>query len=333
MLEIEIVECNIIEGGVEVFARAWNESGQIGFGSDGTVDIERFLIYNPPVLVEDPLGLVIRQQQADENLGTLNYLKRFRENPEEAILQSLEQTLGVMGNKHNSASIVPGKRGNTTSTFYPAAGSVSPVDGQANRGTANGSWQSYRDGAGLSTFDSLTTAPIGYLRTAAGVTDVNLMVRSYFLFNTSSIPDTDAVSSATLSFYIESISGATNHGTLSTAMTVVTVGSDSALATGDYAVANFGTRIATDVPFTSYTASVYYDNTITSLSSINKTGLTRVGVLTSAEKDNAAPTLSVGSTAIITTYTADQAGTSQDPKLVVEHAAPISFIPRTSFVI
>ena len=35
MLEIEIVESNIIDGGVEVFARAWRDGKQIGFGNEG----------------------------------------------------------------------------------------------------------------------------------------------------------------------------------------------------------------------------------------------------------------------------------------------------------
>ena len=52
--DIEVVSMEAIDGGVAVFARAWDKSGQqIGFGKQGTVDIERFLIYNPPILVPD----------------------------------------------------------------------------------------------------------------------------------------------------------------------------------------------------------------------------------------------------------------------------------------
>ena len=42
--DIEIVSMNTTKGGVEVFARAWAEKGQIGFGTDGSVEIERFRI-------------------------------------------------------------------------------------------------------------------------------------------------------------------------------------------------------------------------------------------------------------------------------------------------
>ena len=46
-----------IEGGIQIFAQAWNLDGtQVGFGKDGTVDIERFQIINPPILVPDENG-------------------------------------------------------------------------------------------------------------------------------------------------------------------------------------------------------------------------------------------------------------------------------------
>ena len=52
-LEVKIISIKEIEGGIEVMARAWKKGKQLGFGKDGSVDIERFNIYNPPVLVED----------------------------------------------------------------------------------------------------------------------------------------------------------------------------------------------------------------------------------------------------------------------------------------
>ena len=59
MLEIEIVKTNLIEGGIEVFARAWRDGNQIGFGADGSVDVERFKVFNPPILVLDEQGPLI----------------------------------------------------------------------------------------------------------------------------------------------------------------------------------------------------------------------------------------------------------------------------------
>ena len=51
---IQIVEMVPINGGVEVFARAWDSTGkQYGFGKDGSVDLERFRIINPTIMVPD----------------------------------------------------------------------------------------------------------------------------------------------------------------------------------------------------------------------------------------------------------------------------------------
>jgi len=135
-LELEIVEVNTIDGGIEVFARAWNDGNQIGFGEDGTVDIERFRIFNPPILVPDPLGDIVRVGADTDSSGIVYPTCIFREDPEAALLESIKHTILVMKNKHDSSQIIVGRVGNTTSTFYPAAGAASPVDGGLEHSTS-----------------------------------------------------------------------------------------------------------------------------------------------------------------------------------------------------
>jgi len=151
MLEIEIIEVNIIEGGVEVFARAWNENGQIGFGKDGTVDIERFRIFNPPVLVADDNGNIERGGEFLDSIQEDSPFRYYREDAEEALLQSLEQTINTIS-KHGSSKIVSGKRGNTTTTFYPDASTESTsVDGYTtddNSSTTARTWAQVHDSDG-----------------------------------------------------------------------------------------------------------------------------------------------------------------------------------------
>src|SRR3990167_1737916 len=53
--EVKAIEING-QHGIELFARAWRGTQQLGFGSDGSVEIERFRIFNPPILVDDPNG-------------------------------------------------------------------------------------------------------------------------------------------------------------------------------------------------------------------------------------------------------------------------------------
>src|SRR3990167_9364429 len=95
--DIEITDIKAIAGGVEIFARAWDTNGQVGFGKDGSVDIERFYIINPPIMVDDPKGDVVREW-TDERTGELKQ-RKLRESPQEAILQSLAHTVSLTDNK------------------------------------------------------------------------------------------------------------------------------------------------------------------------------------------------------------------------------------------
>lgn len=329
-LEIEIVDVEPIDGGVQVFARAWSDGEQIGFGVDGTVDIERFRIFNPPVLVPDPLGEINVFQEADLINDIPEYNQNFRYDPAEATLQSIEHTIGVMNNKVlNSSTIVPGKRGNTTSTFYPDAGTGgTTVDGQINRGTGGTSWSDLRTGTGTGAFPSLNPIAFGYLRSTTTTDQYNLMVRGFFTFNTASIPDSDVISSATFSTYVTSVSGTTNFGTLSSIVTKWTLAANNNLATGDYNISNIGTSASSGKGFDTFSTSAYNDYAITDLTSINKTGVTSYATLTTAEVNNVAPTWASNVNAQINCSAADNTGTSQDPKLVVEHAASATFTPR-----
>ena len=50
---IEVQSITQIPEGVRIFARAWQGSEPVGFGTDGSVEIERFNFINPPVMVPD----------------------------------------------------------------------------------------------------------------------------------------------------------------------------------------------------------------------------------------------------------------------------------------
>src|SRR3990167_555672 len=124
--DIEILETKPINKGVEVLARAWHPGGrQVGFGVDGSVDIERFRIFNPPILVTDPVGDILHEWVDPQ--GEPRH-RKLREDPKEALLRDLAHTIKLVGK--DGRNIVRGKIGNTTSTFYPAAGSGGgvPVD-------------------------------------------------------------------------------------------------------------------------------------------------------------------------------------------------------------
>src|SRR3989338_7388092 len=58
--EVKAIEVNG-QHGVELFARAWRGTQQLGFGSDGSVEIERFRIFNPPILFDFANVTIIRE--------------------------------------------------------------------------------------------------------------------------------------------------------------------------------------------------------------------------------------------------------------------------------
>lgn len=327
-LEIEIVNVEAIDGGVQVFARAWSDKVQIGFGTDGTVDIERFRLFNPPILVCDDAGSIVRIQEADDNIGIPYAEMRYREDPKQALLESLAHILTVKKEIFGTAAIVPGKVGNTTSTFYPDSGTGgTTIDGQLNhsQGGATGvSWATLRNGAGTAATATATTTVVSYLRARATSGNYDLMIRSAFGFDTSAIPDTDAISSATLSFY-GTAAGSTQD--LTANVVSKTLASNSNLSSSDYAIANYGsTKFSTGKLFSTWNTSGFNDFVLNAsgIAHINKTGVTNFGTLSEEEIDNTAPTPTGGGSVItssITCYTADQSGTSQDPTLVVEHAS------------
>ncbi len=310
-LTIEVISIEKIDGGVQVFAKAWRDGKPLGFGSDGSVEIERFKIYNPPVMVPER-----RFSLASSSFETV-----LVENPQQALRESVAQTIQIVGKE--GTNIVEGKVGNTTSTFYPTAGTGSaPVDGIIYRNGVNETFSTIRGGAGtlsddtgaeldhqLSTFPTATTNQFTTL--SRGITG----------FNTSTLAGED-ISSATFSLYLVQVS----NGLGSTGIDVVSVtpASESSLSSSDYAVANFGSTIFATNSGT--TLNQYHDWTLDSngIAYINKSGNTMFGTRLEWDVDNSFGGSWSNKTGTRRNYrTADQTGSTEDPKLVVVHETAV----------
>ncbi len=114
--DIEIISMEAVEGGVAVYVRAWDRKGQIGFGVSGTVDIERFVLINPGILVRDPLGdVVMREGNVERGLREI----RGREDLLEAVYLSIENSLATKKQMFDSSRIIPEKIGRTTTNVVP----------------------------------------------------------------------------------------------------------------------------------------------------------------------------------------------------------------------
>jgi len=313
-------------GGVEVFVRAWDSKGnQIGFGKDGTVDIERFIIINPPVLVQDNNGDITRTY-THEITGVVT-TQNFREDLEEALLRSLEHTISVKKQKFNDKKIIEDKVGNTTLTAYPNASSgTAPIDANVGRDAGKDStdtWSQIRDGAG--TTCSNTSSGVATLVQAwESDTTFRNITRGSVGFDTSAI-DTDDVDSVIFSGYGKD--NANPLGDYDIEIVASTPTSESACASGDFILSagKWGTtRFATGLTLSSMSVGSYNDFTLNASGEahINKSGNTIFGLRSSWDLDD-----SYGGSWVNKGLneggfrSADTAGTNQDPKLVVEHSA------------
>jgi len=314
--DIEIDSINPIEGGVEIFARVWDKNGQIGFGKDGSVDIERFVIINPPILVPDATGEVVRTYT---NSKEVKVTRKLREDAEEAVLQVIEGAVDRKTQKHDSSNIITGKIGNTTTVIFPEAspGSTS-FDGFVAYVTGTGStWATAHDAAtgNDAVSDTSTSAPVNAREFSSARYQIQ---RVMTLFDSSSIGSGQQVDSATLEIYVTSkVDGDT--GSLN--IVTVTPASNTAIVAGDYD--QFGTTLqATEILLSAITTSAYNTFTIntTGQGNIDVTGITKFGVREeNHDIDNVEPANDTDN--FIEMIMADTAGTTQDPKLTVEHTA------------
>jgi len=328
-IEMGIVSVSKINGGIEIKTRAWKNGQQLGFGSDGSVDIERFNIYNPPVLVDDPNGNIIREW--DNPITGEHVVRKLREDPIQAISDSLAHAISVVGKE--GSNIIPGKVGNTTSTFYPNADAESTsVDGTARRnGITDQGFTALRAGTGNTSVDAVAdylTVQISSLSTTDFWTTIG---RSFFLFDTSAIPDGDTISSATLSLY--GSTAPTNDSTLLNAtdrvvhVVAATTASNTAIANSDFEGTNgnttsFGSKDPGS-DFSSWSTSSYNDFTLNAsgIANISATGVSKFGTRFEADRaDSLTSSWQASKNALIWNYFADQTGTANDPKLVVVHA-------------
>ena len=297
-LTLEIQAVNKIEGGIEMLARAWKGTKQLGFGKDGSVEIERFRIFNPPIMVPDGT----KREEVDQLTGKVHLRDNFKEDPREATLQTLAHIVSIVGK--DGSNIVVGKVGNTTSTFYPSSDtSIYALDP---------TWA----GARGALTGTLRAGAISYLQESdAGV---NYVIERYFAtLDTAAIPDTDAISSATLSVYVVGLPGTPER----TIRAYDSTHSDTVVA-DDFDLRGSNLWSSNSIVRTTATLNAYNDLTFnaTGIAGINKTGNTKLSIVGNLDAANTDPGDEVDDPCI-SFSNSTEAGTAQDPKLVVVHAA------------
>ena len=196
-----------------------------------------------------------------------------------------------------------------TLTAFPAAGANSPVDGYVgNDDAVYATCHDAATGVGV----SATTADdnVAWHRLLVTYT----IQRGIFLFDTSSLGLNTTISAAVFSIYG---TGSTDTADNENAVCVSSSpAANDALTTADYD--QLGTTSFGTVDIGSWSAVAYNDFTLNAngIANISKTSISKFGTRTSGDIANSAPTNN-GNRA--QGYFADQAGTANDPKLVVTY--------------
>ncbi|MCH9808453.1 MAG: FG-GAP-like repeat-containing protein [Alphaproteobacteria bacterium] len=320
-LKIEIIDVEAIDEGVQVFARAWHGGKQYGFGNDGSVDIERFVIVNPLLKILDEDNTY--QYELDGETFTTYH---SQEDPVEALLQSLQGAIEGKKQKYDAKNITKGKVGNTTITFYPTAGQNAPVDGglTKSQNPSGASWTTLRDATAATTVYDAVDSP-GHFNAVqiydGGAGAWNAISRSILGFDTSSLGSA-TIDSATLSIHgnnkTDGYSGA------DVVIDRTTPASSSALSTSDYDVTQWDETLQSNTRITiaswDNTGYNHFPLNSTGEGNINSSGYSWFGLRHGMDFDDSEPTKAKKNSRIITRFV-EAAGTTVDPMLVVEITA------------
>lgn len=217
--------------------------------------------------------------------------------------------------------------GFSTLTVYPNAGDpgTTSCDGSVRRDGVAEAFGTIRAGAGTA-FDQ-TSATMQAGCTAHTVsnqyTDLNRIIT---LFDTSALEDTAVISAATQSAW--GFGKANGLGAADFCLVNTTPASNTDLANADYGQVG-STEYASRITY----ASAVFNNTqyndmamnATGIAAISKTGVTKTGYRFSYDLDGSGITWSSGAETRYTMRSADQTGTSNDPKLVITYSTSTAY--------
>jgi hypothetical protein len=218
----------------------------------------------------------------------------------------------------------------TVSTYYPDPNvETSSVDGHSDCSATDGSdagWGTcYPATSGTGADDSgiYLTAAVSHYRSGDLCPPYECydytygISRGFMLFNTASLPDSSVISAATISLYVAG-KDVTACGWLDLIPT--TPASNTAIATADYD--QVGTTLqATSLDVSAMSSGAYNAFTLnsTGIGNITLTGVSKFGIREQCDTDGTGP--QQFGDGYVTVFSADQTGTSNDPKLDVTYTA------------
>lgn len=298
---IEVIGASLIPNGIEILARAWVGTIQIGFGPDGSVDVERFKIINPPTLVQDNNGGITKEYTVDD--GQPPKVVKYRESVIEALTSTISETIRIVG-KPGSPAIIPGKVGSTVATIYATETSTGLL---SNLQTT---WAGVRDGA---TGTGVSTTAMQISTSKVSGTDWRIS-RGMCAFDTSVVGTGATINSATLS--ILQFNRSFEFTARTANITKSTKTDSTTLVAADFGTMEH-TDLSTDLMITNPASDTWRDWAFnsTGLSAINKSGYSFFVGRPCLDIDNSPPTDSQNTSF----YSSSEAGTTKDPKIVIDY--------------
>lgn len=315
---VDIIDTEYQKDFVTVFARAFTLKGEpVGFGADGSVEIERFRFFNPPLLVEDPYGDI--KQVSFNDKKQIEEVRFFREDPKEALKESLLDTISKVAK--SGESIVRGKIGNTTTTIYSDTS-------DAILRVSNATWSTARNATSSTVQSGLST---GYIASELEGATYNIYT-GFWMFDTSVIPSTDAISSAVFSVSLNGDSATGDSQTLAVGNS--TQATWNSPVSGDFdARGHTGSLGSSGVTHPNGATTGYLDFTLNATGvgwiarngetipgSASASGKTQLTLLYSSDTNDSTPTVR----AYAQMRMVEQAGTTNDPKLTIVHESVLS---------
>lgn len=303
---ISINKIRKIDNGIELYLKAFKYTRRIGFGKQGKIETERIKIINPPVFIDST-------NWDKEFISSHKRLKiedhRYLiEDPKQALIDTILRVIKIIGK--NDKKIISGSIGNTTTVVYSNAGG----DGGVYAG--GDTWSNIR-GAASGTNEASETTGACYSEDSGDV----WMERVFLPFDTSSLPDTDTISSATIQLYGTGKWDNDNDSEAYVAIVQSTQASPTSLADGDFDAIGT-TAFSDELDISSYNTSGFNTFTLNSsgIANISKTGYSQFALREGHDLENI-PVAGGAGISGVTNRMADYTGTTSDPILTIVHAA------------
>lgn len=209
----------------------------------------------------------------------------------------------------------------TTETAYPDAGTGGTTVDGAVLSPIDASWDTAHDATtGSTAYTTNTSRPCDVGRTGGSY----FMYRNFFLFDTSAIPTADEIDSAALSLYATSKQVNDNDAQAYIGIVQSSPASNSTIATSDFdqcgAVNNPDKAAERTIDANSTSAYNDYTFNATGRGWIDPDGVTKLGSREGHDIEDSVFGGGVNDLNRVIFSHADNSGTTQDPKLVVEHS-------------